>query len=114
MNRSRAIIVSSSYFCPSPRLGVVLPARAPLHPTRSQSSRTFEFNYQVHFPATPGVRRTGPSLDSVSDDHRTSYQTPATAVSVTENVHHAMGHDPEYGDEFIVFTPTPGASRLGF
>ena len=76
-------------------------------------SRKFEFTYQAHFPATPGV--TGPVHLWVPyparGDH---YQTQATAVSITENVKHKLGEEPEYGDEFIVFNPTPEQVASGF
>jgi transglutaminase superfamily protein len=79
----------------------------------SLESRTFEFVYQVHFPASPGVA--GPAHLWIPAPARTdSYQTPATGVSITGDVKHAIGHDPEYGDEFIVFHPTPEQVASGF
>lgn len=76
-------------------------------------SRTFEFNYQVHFPATPGAA--GPvHLWIPYPAKLDAYQTPATDVSITGNVRHAMGHDSEYGNEFIVFSPTAEQTASGF
>jgi transglutaminase-like putative cysteine protease len=76
-------------------------------------SRTFEFTYQAHFPATSGV--TGPvHLWVPYPTKLDAYQTPATGVSLTETVPHAIGHDPEYGDEFIVFNPRPEQVAAGF
>lgn len=76
-------------------------------------SRTVEFVYQVHFPATPGVA--GPAHLWIPTPARTdSYQTPAVSVTITGNVKHAIGHDPEYGDEFIAFNPTSEQVASGF
>src|ERR1700680_1086860 len=76
-------------------------------------SRTFDVVYQVHFPATPGVA--GPAHLWIPAPTRTdAYQTPASSVSITGTVQHAIGHDPEYGDEFIVFNPTPEQVASGF
>jgi transglutaminase-like putative cysteine protease len=81
--------------------------------TAPVDSRTFEFVYQVHFPATPGVA--GPAHLWIPAPARTdAYQTPASSVSITGIVKHAIGHDPEYGDEFIVFHPTPEQVASGF
>jgi transglutaminase-like putative cysteine protease len=76
------------------------------------SSRTFEFNYQVHFPATPAkdeVRLWIPYPTKLD-----VYQAPATAVTITEKVRHTLGHDAEYGNEFILFQPTPEQVASGF
>jgi hypothetical protein len=79
----------------------------------SLDARTIEFSYQVHFPATPGV--TGPvHLWIPAPTRIDSYQTPASAMSITENVKHTMSRDPEYGDEFIVFDPAPEQVASGF
>jgi transglutaminase-like putative cysteine protease len=79
----------------------------------SLDSRTFEFVYQVHFPATSGVA--GPAHLWIPAPAQTdAYQAPATGVTVTGDVKHATGHDPEYGDEFIVFNPTPEQVASGF
>jgi transglutaminase-like putative cysteine protease len=76
-------------------------------------SRMFEFTYQAHFPATPDVSAPV-HLWVPYPTKLDAYQTAATAVSITENVQHAIGHDPEYGDEFIVFNPTPAEVAAGF
>jgi transglutaminase-like putative cysteine protease len=76
------------------------------------TSRTFEFNYQVHFPATPtknAVRLWIPYPTKLD-----VYQTPATGVTMTENVRHTEGRDAEYGNEFIVFQPTAEQVASGF
>lgn len=81
--------------------------------TPSIDSRTFEFVYQVHFPASPGV--TGPvHLWIPSPTRKDPHQTPAAAMSITDSVQHTVGHDPEYGDEFIAFDPTPQQVASGF
>lgn len=76
-------------------------------------SRSFEFAYQVHFPATPG----SPApvhLWIPYPTNKDAYQTPASSVAITENIPHAIGHDSEYGDQFVVFNPTPAQVTAGF
>jgi transglutaminase-like putative cysteine protease len=81
--------------------------------TPSLDARTIEFSYQVHFPATPGV--TAPvHLWIPAPTRIDSYQTPPSAMSIAENVKHTIGRDPEYGDEFVVFDPTPEQVASGF
>jgi transglutaminase-like putative cysteine protease len=81
--------------------------------TPATDSRTFEFNYQVHFPAT--AHATGPVHLWIPYPTKADvYQTPATAVAITENVRHTMGRDSEYGNEFIVFSPTVEQVAAGF
>jgi transglutaminase-like putative cysteine protease len=76
-------------------------------------SRTFEFSYQVHFPATSGA--TGPVHLWVPYPTKVDvYQAPATSVSITESVRHTTGRDSEYGDEFIDFRPTAEQVAAGF
>jgi transglutaminase-like putative cysteine protease len=92
-----------------------------LHGTRASAaasaatsdSRTFEFSYQVHFPATVDAK--GPvNLWIPYPTKLDMYQTPASGVSITENVRHTVGHDPEYGNEYIVFQPTAEQAASGF
>jgi transglutaminase-like putative cysteine protease len=77
-------------------------------------SRTFEFSYRVHFPATPGV--TGPvhlwiPLPSEADE----YQIPAPPLSVVDTtVKYRHAKDPEYHNRFVVFDPTPEQAAIGF
>jgi hypothetical protein len=79
----------------------------------SPDSRTFEFVYQVHFPATSDVA--GSAHLWIPAPARTdSYQAPATGLSITGDVKHAIGRDSEYGDEFIVFNPTSEQVASGF
>jgi transglutaminase-like putative cysteine protease len=81
--------------------------------TPATDSRTFEFNYQVHFPAAADA--TGPVHLWIPYPTKADvYQTPATAVAITENVRHTMGRDSEYGNEFIVFSPTAEQVAAGF
>jgi transglutaminase-like putative cysteine protease len=76
-------------------------------------ARTFEFSYQVHFPATADAK--GPvHLWVPYPTKLDSYQTPASDVSITENVRHTVGRDAEYGNEFIVFSPTAEQVASGF
>jgi transglutaminase-like putative cysteine protease len=79
----------------------------------TEDSRTFEFSYQVHFPASPrpdGAVHLWIPYPTTADP----YQSPATSVSVTESIPHTMGRDLEYGDDFVMFTPTPDQVAAGF
>jgi transglutaminase-like putative cysteine protease len=101
------IVIAVGFILRGTRTAAAAESSAPV------DSRTFEFVYQVHFPATPGV--SGPVHLWIPAPARTdSYQAPATSLSVTGDVKHATGHDPEYGDEFIVFNPTPEQVAAGF
>lgn len=76
-------------------------------------SRTFEFTYQVHFPASPTAA--GPlhlwiPVPARHGDHQTS---PAN-LTILGDVKHAMGRDSENGNEFVLFTPTPEQIASGF
>jgi transglutaminase-like putative cysteine protease len=76
-------------------------------------TRTFEFSYQVHFPATADA--TGPVHLWIPYPTKLDvYQTPATNVSISENVRHANGRDKEYENEFIAFSPTAEQVASGF
>jgi transglutaminase-like putative cysteine protease len=79
----------------------------------TSDARTFEFSYQVHFPATADAK--GPvHLWVPYPTKLDSYQTAASDVSITENVRHTVGRDAEYGNEFIVFSPTAEQVASGF
>jgi transglutaminase-like putative cysteine protease len=82
-------------------------------PTTAGNSRTFEFSYQVHFPAIPGAKG-ATHLWIPYPTKLDVYQTPATDVSITDTVRHSTGRDPEYGNEFIVFHPTDAQVASGF
>jgi transglutaminase-like putative cysteine protease len=77
-------------------------------------SRTVEFNYQVHFPATLGAKGATAHLWIPYPTKLDAYQTAATAVSVSDSVRHTIGRDAEYGNEFIVFEPTAEQVASGF
>ena len=88
-------------------------SRAVAAASAGSSSRTFEFTYQVHFPATSDA--TEPvHLWIPYPTKLDPYQTAATNVSITENVRHAVGRDPEYGNEFVVFLPSAEQVATGF
>src|SRR5580704_15201911 len=81
-------------------VGAMALAAGSRHRTASQGaprvdSRSFEFTYQVHFPATPGSP--GPvHLWIPYPTNKDAYQTPAASVAITENIPHAIGRDSEY------------------
>ena len=110
MTRSRLLLTCVVLF-----VFAVLVTRAAHTATTATApkARSFEFNYQAHFPASPGVN--GPVHLWIPYPAKADvYQTPATSVSITEGVRHSRGHDPEYGDEFIVFSPTAEQVVSGF
>jgi transglutaminase-like putative cysteine protease len=113
VNRSRIVFVSLLMFLSIASLslgGLQLGAAAS---DSGQISRTLEFSYQVHFPATPGANvpvHLWIPYPAATDVH----QTPASSVSITGGVPHAMGHDSEYNNTFVVFAPTPAQVASGF
>ena len=110
MKHLLAVIASSSIAIVA--ISVVARSNGAVASAPATASRTFEFNYQVHFPATPakGEARLWIPYPTKLD----VYQTPATAVSVSENMRHTLGRDAEYGNEFIVFQPTSEQVASGF
>jgi len=113
VNRSRAVFVSLLVFLSIAGLSLASLRLGASASDSGQSSRTFEFNYQVHFPATPGANapvHLWVPYPTAADVH----QTPAASVSITEDVPHSMGHDAEYNNAFVVFTPTPAQVASGF
>jgi len=74
-------------------------------------SRTFEFSYQVHVPASPdassGLRLwiPLPQADGYQDIRDLRVESP---------VHYTQGRDSEYENLFAAFTPTAAQSAAGF
>lgn len=75
------------------------------------STRSFEFTYQVHFPAT--ANPTGPIRLWIPLPQPDGYQD-LSALHINTPVPYAMGHDPEYKDSFAEFKPTPQQAAAGF
>ncbi|HEY2460949.1 MAG TPA: transglutaminase domain-containing protein [Candidatus Acidoferrum sp.] len=76
-------------------------------------SRTFEFEYQVHFPENAGAA--GPvHLWIPYPAQNDPYQATISGVAVTGIAAHKMGKDAEYADQFIEFTPTAEQAAAGF
>jgi transglutaminase-like putative cysteine protease len=82
-------------------------------PAEQFDSRTFEFSYQVHFPAT-AASKGAVHLWIPYPTKLDAYQAPASGVSITQNVGHTVGRDAEYGNEYIVFQPTAEQVASGF
>jgi transglutaminase-like putative cysteine protease len=113
MTRLQAALLSSLLIA---FFGMALGAHA--HLTNASSvtaadSRTFEFSYQVHFAPTTGARGTA-HLWIPYPTRLDAYQTPARDVSITGNIKHTIGRDPEYGNEFVDFQPTREQVASGF
>ena len=93
------VIVASSARTPAPKPSAQIPAR------------TFEFTYQVHFPAAENL--TGPVrlwiplplTDAYQDVHNLRIDSP---------VAYAQGRDPEYKDRYAMFKPTAQQAAAGF
>ena len=113
MTRFRLLL--SSTFIAAAVLGLGVRLSRPAHAASgpASDSRTFEFTYRVHFPATPGAA--GPlHLWIPAPARRGDHQTPPADLTILGEVNHATGHDSEYGNEFVVFTPTPEQTAAGF
>jgi transglutaminase-like putative cysteine protease len=82
-------------------------------PSTEPASRTFEFTYQVHFPASSNA--SGPvHLWIPAATRNDPSQTPAANLTITDSVKHSLGLDPECKNEFMVFTPTSEQVANGF
>jgi transglutaminase-like putative cysteine protease len=74
-------------------------------------SRAFEFTYQVHGPPGSDAANTLhlwiplPQADGYQEIRNLRIESP---------VHYATSHDPEYGNSFAEFAPTPQQSSAGF
>ena len=75
------------------------------------STRSFEFTYQVHFPATPNPA--GPVRLWIPLPQRDGYQDLSN-LRIESPVAYSQGHDPEYKDAFAVFKPTLQQAAAGF
>ncbi|MGH9743082.1 MAG: transglutaminase-like domain-containing protein [Candidatus Acidiferrum sp.] len=86
------------------------PVTAPVSSAKAPT-RSFEFTYQVHFPATQAPAGSVrlwiplPQLDGYQDISNLRIESP---------VAHALGRDREYKDKFAVFKPTPQQAASGF
>jgi|SRR5271156_5925025 len=83
--------------------------------------RTFEFSYQVHFPAAPGVQGAAELWIPAPVLHDGQQEVIANGsgildsrVLVTSAVEHDTGVDPEYHNRFFVFHPTAQQLAAGF
>lgn len=73
-------------------------------------ARSFEFTYQVHVPASADAASTHlwvplPQPDAYQDIRNLQIDSP---------VSYKQGRDPEYGNAFAMFTPTPVQTASGF
>lgn len=79
--------------------------------TKETTSRSFEFTYQVHFPATADSRGLVrlwlplPQADGYQDIRSLRVDSPAK---------YAQGFDPEYKNRIAIFKPTPQQAASGF
>jgi transglutaminase-like putative cysteine protease len=89
-----------------------LPSRtATVDSSSAAASRTFEFTYQVHFPATENAA--GPVRLWIPLPQEDGYQEVRN-VRVESTVPHSEGRDPEYKNKFAVFQPTAEQASAGF
>jgi transglutaminase-like putative cysteine protease len=75
------------------------------------ATRTFQFTYQVHFPATKDP--VGPVRLWIPLPQPDGYQD-LSHVQIESPVAHSQGRDPEYKDKFAVFKPTANQATAGF
>jgi transglutaminase-like putative cysteine protease len=74
-------------------------------------SRTFVFTYQVHVPATKDPQ--GKLLVWLPLPQQDDYQT-IRDVQIESPVAYSKGREPEYGNSYILFQPTPAQLEAGF
>jgi transglutaminase-like putative cysteine protease len=75
------------------------------------STRSFEFTYQVHFPATENPA--GPARLWIPLPQRDGFQD-LSGLHIESPVAYSQGRDPEYKDAFAEFKPTPQQAAAGF
>jgi transglutaminase-like putative cysteine protease len=89
------------------RAGHALPADS----SGTTPARSFEFTYQAHVPAI---------ADSAGSTHLWIPLPQPDGYQDISNLHidspvpYKQGHDPEYGNTFAMFTPSPQQSAAGF
>jgi transglutaminase-like putative cysteine protease len=88
------------------------------HPPRStpsdsspEASRTFEFTYQVHFPATADLA--GPVRLWLPLPPSDGFQD-VRVLHIDCPVKYSQGHDPIYKNRYAMFKPTPQQAAAGF
>ncbi|MHB8503995.1 MAG: transglutaminase-like domain-containing protein [Candidatus Acidiferrales bacterium] len=74
-------------------------------------TRSFEFTYQVHFPATENPA--GPVRLWIPLPQPDGYQD-LSFLHIDSSVAHSESRDPEYNDSFAVFKPTVQQAAAGF
>jgi transglutaminase-like putative cysteine protease len=84
---------------------------APVDSSAAAASRSFEFTYQVHFPATenPG----GPVRLWLPLPQSDGYQD-VRVLHIDCPVKYAQGRDPVYKNRFAMFKPTAQQTAAGF
>jgi transglutaminase-like putative cysteine protease len=82
----------------------------PVSPTEP-STRSFEFTYQVHFPATENPA--GPVRLWIPLPQRDGYQDLSN-LHIESAVAYSKGQDSEYKDAFAEFRPTASQAAEGF
>jgi transglutaminase-like putative cysteine protease len=90
---------------------VLVGRTGPASDQTSAPSRTFAFTYQAHVPATQEAQ--GKLLLWLplpqQDDHQ-----KVRDLQIDSPVAHSEGHEPEYGNSFVLFQPTPAQQEAGF
>ncbi|HKN74589.1 MAG TPA: transglutaminase-like domain-containing protein [Candidatus Acidoferrum sp.] len=77
----------------------------------AMASRTFEFIYQVHFPAAEDLA--GPVRLWIPLPQADGYQDVGN-LHIESPVAYSQGRDPEYKNSFAEFKPTPQQAAAGF
>ncbi len=104
------LLISVSLFVFSGALAALHVNRKAGTETSAASSRSFEFSYQVHVPAS-ATGGTGhlwvplPRSDAYQDIRH---------LHVESTARHAIGRDADYGNPYAVFTPTPEQAAAGY
>ncbi len=91
----------------APRPARTKTATVPTEP----STRSFEFTYQVHFPATNSS--VGPVRLWIPLPEPDGYQD-LSGLHIDSPVAYSQGRDPEYKDAFALFKPTAEQAAAGF
>ncbi len=87
------------------------PSSATADAVVSAPTRSFEFTYQVHFPAT--ANPAGPVRLWIPFPQSDAYQD-VRSLHIDSPAAYSQGHDSEYKNRFAMFKPTPQQAAAGF
>jgi transglutaminase-like putative cysteine protease len=111
MTRFRLVLSSIFAFALVAVVAVHAKREASSEPSETAPSRSFEFTYQVHVPAS--ADSAGPTHLWIPLPQADGYQD-IRGLRMVSPVSYVEGRDPEYANAFAAFAPTMQQSAVGF